>query len=220
MKKLLFLFLLPSLFRAQSPKDNLLGHYTGIGRFNFDTSTDCYATCNVRATANYPIITIEDTTCSIPQAYYFSIYEVRDDSTIWDTVYQTIAGQLFPNDSIHIGWDGSIGGEVHWVEFFGFKQYGFTPPVSLNEYSDISSDLTISIQPNANLLFLQSEQGSFNRENPPLLYDVKGVELKTPVQYIDKENCTLDLSSLREGFYIVEVRTIKGCIRKKVIITK
>ena len=218
---ILFVLTQSTLLKAQSPKDNVLGHYTGLERVtNTNTSgfSDCFsAIYNIKAPASYPSVIIEDTSCLVTggAAGNFIVY---DDSTIrnyWTQTY--INGQLYPNDSLYFKWWYACCPEIQ-VEFFGFKQYGFPAPIGIKEYADFTYNLVLSPQPAADLLYIQSEQLLFTALGGPVLYDLNGRKTDVPTKYVNNNTYTIDVSDLPSGIYILGIETDKGLLRKKVLV--
>ena len=211
-----------SLTKAQSPKDNVLGHYVGMER-QTDTNTGNFFDCpnaiyNVKATSlNYPEIRIDDTSCWYTGGVAGS-FIVYDDSTIrhyWTQTY--VYGKLYENDSLYFKWWYACCPEIQ-VEFFGFKQYGFPAPIGIKEYADFTYNLVLSPQPAADLLYIQSEQLLFTALGGPVLYDLNGRKMDVRSKYVNNNTYTIDVSDLPSGIYILGIETDKGLLRKKVLV--
>lgn len=102
-----------------------------------------------------------------------------------------------------------------------YKAYALSAPtVGVNQLNEDNDGLVIFPQPAKDLLYIQSRQELFNKEEEPLLYDLSGKRVVVQLQYINANTYKFDVSSLSAGMYVITIQKNKGGVMKKIIIGK
>jgi hypothetical protein len=92
-------------------------------------------------------------------------------------------------------------------------------PIGIKDL-EINNEISIYPNPATNVLYLQSSQLPFNKEDVPIILDLNGKQIFIPIQHINSNTYKLDASTLTAGMYFITVKTEKGVVRKKLVIEK
>jgi hypothetical protein len=138
------------------------------------------------------------------------------DSTIRDWGSPNyIYGQLYANDSLHFVYADIFGSTTSVEEFFGFKLYS---TVGIKDLDNPENKLLLSPQPATDVLYAQSTQFTFDKQKPPVLYDLRGERIDLPFDLINGNTYRADVSELDAGVYFILFESAEGLVKKKLLV--
>lgn len=221
MKKIIYILLLCLSINisAQDNRNIFIGRYAGIQKQTNTPGGTAYD-FNALADIVYGDSTLQQVffydSCAWAQGWTGAtgMQIAYADSTLreWGTP-SYIYGQLFSNDSLYFTYTDNFGSFISQEEFFGFKLYS---TVGVKELNKPENELLISPQPASDVLYIQSTQSLF--QSQPIIYDLKGSQIKVEMLYINSHTYKVDVNSLNAGIYFIVVQSEKGFIRKKIIV--
>jgi len=226
-KSFYFFLLLPflgcSLFSQQSYINYVTGKYVGIVYRNACSNQFIGpGALYIEPSTNYSFTIYENDSSSLGSwAEPWEII-VNSDSTLRRYVGgqegqdSVVYGQLFPNDSIYL-YVTVFGAPFCHRIFYGFKLYS---TISIDDLNKTENELIISPQPANDLIYIQSTQLTFKKEDEPYILDLNGKQISIPTKYMNANTYKLDASALSAGIYFLVVKTEKGVVRKKLVIEK
>ncbi len=218
-KIFILLFMLSFTFlRSQTYINYVTGKYVGIVYRNACSSQFIGSgALYIEPSTNYSFTVYENDSSGIGSwAEPWEII-VNSDSTLRRYVGgqdSVVYGQLFPNDSIYL-YVTVFGAPFCHRIFYGFKLYS---TIGIDDLNKPENELLISPQPANDAMYIQSTQLQFRQEDIPIVYDISGIQIKPPIQFINSGTYKLDVSGLSAGMYVIAIKTEKGVLRKKVIV--
>ncbi len=212
---LLLSLLCSSLFSQQSYINYVLGKYVGTVTRNGCTSFAATpGVLYLTPDPNYSFTVYEYDSCYFGTAAEPWSIQVFADSTLASYNGPGATGRLYSNDSIHL--TVFLFGST-WCHrtFNGFKLYS---SVGIDDLDKPENELLISPQPASDMVYIQSTQLPFKKEDVPTILDLNGKQIFIPILYINSNTYKLDASTLTAGMYFLVLQTEKGVVRKKLVI--